>query len=384
MASPHETRALVPFFDLKKQLAAIRPEIDHALATVLEDGTYTNGPAVEAFEHEFAAYGGVKHAVAVTNGTCALQLALECLDVGPGDEVVTVSMSFIATVWGILHLGATPVFVDVDPDRMTMDPAALERAITAKTKAILVVHLYGQMADMDPILATARARGIPVVEDCAQAVGAEFRGRRAGSLGRVGCFSFYPSKNLGAYGEGGAVVTDDDRLAERSRRLRNQGQQERYLHTDVGYNFRMNSFEGAILSVKLRHLEAWTARRNELARTYDRLLEGVGLTAPKPCPDGRHVYHLYVVRHGHREALRAALLEAGIETAVHYPLPIHLQPVMERYGYREGSLPVTEEIARNCVSLPLYPEMPDGDPARVVEALRAVLPALAPDAPRRR
>jgi dTDP-4-amino-4,6-dideoxygalactose transaminase len=365
----------VPFFDLRKQLAAIRPEIDAALASVLEEGTYTNGPAVEAFERDFAAYGGVRHAVAVTNGTCALQLALEGLGVGPGDEVVTVSMSFIATVWGVLHLGATPVFVDVDPERMTMDPAALERAITPKTKAVIVVHLYGQMADMERILAIADARKVPVIEDCAQAVGAEHRGRRAGSLGAIGCFSFYPSKNLGAYGEGGAVVTNDDAHAAKMRRLRNQGQQERYLHVEVGHNFRMNSFEGAILAVKLRHLEGWTERRIELARTYDRLLEGIaGVHAPRPCPDGRHVYHLYVVRHPRRDALREALLEAGVETAVHYPLPIHLQPVMERWGYGPGSLPATEEIARNCVSLPFYPEMPDGDPARVAEALRAVLP----------
>jgi dTDP-4-amino-4,6-dideoxygalactose transaminase len=284
----------------------------------------------------------------------------------------------------VLKAGATPVFADIDPLTFNIDPEQVARKITKKTRAVMPVHLFGQCCDMDPIWDLADKHNLFVIEDAAQSIGADYQGRRCGTLGAVACFSFYPSKNLGAYGEGGAVVTDDDRLAERSRRLRNQGQQERYLHTDVGYNFRMNSFEGAILSVKLRHLEAWTARRNELARTYDRLLEGVGLTAPKPCPDGRHVYHLYVVRHGHREALRAALLEAGIETAVHYPLPIHLQPVMERYGYREGSLPVTEEIARNCVSLPLYPEMPDGDPARVVEALRAVLPALAPDAPRRR
>ena len=375
MASPHETTAArVPFFDLRKQLAAIRPEIDQALAGVLEEGTYTNGPAVEAFEREFAAYCGARHAIAVTNGTCALQVALACLDVGPGDEVVTVSMSFIATVWGVLHLGATPVFVDVDPARMTMDPAALERAITPRTKAIIVVHLYGGMADMDRILAIANARRIPVIEDCAQAVGAELGGRRAGTLGAIGCFSFYPSKNLGAYGEGGAVVTDDDALAARAARLRNQGQQEKYLHVDVGWNYRMNSFEGAILSVKLRHLEAWTARRIELGRAYDRLLQGVGVTAPAPAAERSHVYHLYVVRHPRRDALRAALLEAGVETAVHYPLPIHLQPVMERYGYRPGSLPVTEEVARNCVSLPLYPEMPEGDPARVADALRAVLP----------
>ncbi len=374
MTEPHDAPATrVPFFDLRRQMQAIRPDIDRALAGVLEDGGFTNGPAVAAFEEQFAAYCGVPHCIAVNNGTSALQLALGCFEIGPGDEVITVSMSFIATAWPILYMGATPVFVDVSPDRFTMDPGALARAITPRTRAIIVVHLYGQMAEMDPILALAKEHDIPVIEDCAQAQGAESRGRRAGSLGTLGCFSFYPSKNLGAYGEGGAVTTRDPGLAERCRRVRNHGQNERYLHTEVGHNFRMNSFQGAILSVKLKHLEEWTARRNELAREYDRTLPGVAVIAPTPCPDGRHVYHQYVIRHPRRDALRASLLEAGVETAVHYPLPIHLQPVMERYGYRPGSLPVTESIARDCISLPLYPEMPDGDVECVVEALAASL-----------
>uniref|UniRef100_A0A832I4R4 DegT/DnrJ/EryC1/StrS family aminotransferase n=1 Tax=Eiseniibacteriota bacterium TaxID=2212470 RepID=A0A832I4R4_UNCEI len=370
---PEPTPVSVPFFDLRRQLAEIRPDVDRALADVLEDGAYTNGPAVAAFEERFAAFCGVPHCVAVNNGTSALQLALDAFGAGPGDEVVTVSMSFIATAWPILYAGATPVLVDVSPDRMTMDPAALERAITPRTRAIIVVHLYGQCADMDPILAAAAARGIPVIEDCAQAHGAEYKGRRAGSMGAVGCFSFYPSKNLGAYGEGGAVTTHDAALAERCRRVRNQGQQERYLHTEIGHNFRMNSFEGAILSVKLAHLERWTERRNALARAYDAALAGLPLTTPAPCPDGRHAYHLYVVRHERREALRAALRADGVETAVHYPRPIHLQPVFERYGYRPGSLPVTEAVARTCISLPLYPEMPDAHVERVAAALRAAL-----------
>ena len=365
-----DSPARVPFFDLRRQLQSIRPAIDAALAGVLDDGGYTNGPAVAAFEKQFAAYCQVPHAIAVNNGTSALQLALSCFDVGPGDEIITVSMSFIATAWPIVYAGATPVFVDVSADRMTMDPAALAKAITPRTRAIIVVHLYGQVADMDPILALAKEHGIPLIEDCAQAVGADSRGRRAGSMGTLGCFSFYPSKNLGAYGEGGAVTTHDPVIAERCRRVRNHGQKEKYLHTDVGHNFRMNSFEGAILSVKLGHLEAWTERRNELARAYDKALAGGPVTAPATCPDGRHAYHLYVIRHENRDALCAALLDLGVETAVHYPTPIHLQPVFERYGWKEGSLPVTESIARTCISLPLYPEMPDGDIARVAEALR--------------
>lgn len=361
----------VPFFDLRAQLASLRPAIRAALDGVLDDGGFTNGPAVAAFETQFAAYCKVPHGVAVNNGTSALHLALSCFDVRPGDEVITVSMSFIATAWPILYAGATPVFVEVDPDRFTMDPAALERAITPRTRAIIVVHLYGQMADMDPILGLARAHGIPVIEDCAQAHGAEYKGRRAGSLGTLGCFSFYPSKNLGAYGEGGAVTTHDAALAERCRRVRDHGQKERYLHTDVGYNFRMNSFQGAVLSVKLAHLEAWTARRGELAAGYARALAGAPITLPAPCPDGRHVHHLYVIRHPKRDALREALDGLGVKTAIHYPAPIHLQPVFEGRGTPPGSLPVTEAIARTCVSLPLYPEMPDGHIARVAEAIRA-------------
>ena len=361
----------VPFFDLKQQLESIRPAIRAALDRVLDDGGYTNGPAVEAFERGFAAYCGVPHCVAVNNGTSALQLALDCFDVGPGDEVITVSMSFIASAWPILYARAKPVLVDVDRERFTMDPRALESAITPRTRAIIVVHLYGQMADMDPILALAAARGIPVIEDCAQAHGAEHRGRRAGSLGTLGCFSFYPSKNLGTYGEGGAVTTRDAALAERCRRVRNHGQEDKYRHTAIGYNFRMSSFQGAVLGVKLAHLEEWTARRNTLARAYDQALAGAPVHAPAPCPDGRHAYHLYVARHPRRDALRDALANAGVGTAVHYPTPIHLQPVFEGRGFPAGSLPVTEEIARTCVSLPLYPEMPDAHVERVAEAIRS-------------
>ena len=362
--------ATVPFFDLSRQLATIRPEIDAALAGVLADGGYTNGPAVAAFEEQFAPYCGVEHCIAVNNGTSALHLALRALDVGPGDEVVTVSMSFVATAWPILYTGALPVFVDVDPARMTMDPASLRRAVGARTKAIIVVHLYGQMADMDPILEVARERNIAVVEDCAQSQGAEYRGHRAGSLGTIGCYSFYPSKNLGAYGEAGAVVTRNAGLAAKCRMLRSHGMVERYLHEDIGYNYRMNSFQGAVLQVKLRHLEDWTRKRIALAERYDGLLADVPVTRPALAHDGRAVHHLYVIRHPKRDALRAELEKRGVETTVHYPRAIHQQPVLERYGFEAQPLDHTEAIARECISLPLYPEMPLEQVDVVAKALR--------------
>lgn len=374
MAAPAMT---VPFFDLRRQLDAIRPEIDAALAGVLEDGGYTNGAAVAAFEQQFAPYCGVTDCIAVNNGTSALHLALRALGIGPGDEVVTVSMSFVATAWPILYTGARPVFVDVDPARMTMDPAALARAVGPRTKAIIVVHLYGGMADMDPILAVSREHGIPVVEDCAQSQGAEYHGRRAGSLGAIGCYSFYPSKNLGAYGEAGAVVTSDPALAAKCRSLRNHAMVERYLHEDIGYNYRMNSFQGAVLQVKLRHLEDWTHRRIALAGRYDRMLADVPVRRPALARDGRHVHHLYVIRHPRRDALRDELAKRGVETAVHYPRAIHQQPVLERYGFERQSLEHTEAIARECVSLPLYPEMPAEHVDDVVTALREATAVLA-------
>jgi dTDP-4-amino-4,6-dideoxygalactose transaminase len=367
----------VPFFDLRRQLDAIRPEIDAALAGVLEDGGYTNGAAVAAFEQQFAPYCGVSDCIAVNNGTSALHLALRALGIGPGDEVVTVSMSFVATAWPILYTGARPVFVDVDPARMTMDPAALRRAVGPRTKAIIVVHLYGGMADMDPILAVAREHGVPVVEDCAQSQGAEYHGRRAGSLGTIGCYSFYPSKNLGAYGEAGAVVTNDPALAAKCRSLRNHAMVERYLHEDIGYNYRMNSFQGAVLQVKLRHLEDWTHRRIALAGRHDRMLADVPVRRPALARDGRHVHHLYVIRHPRRDALRDELAKRGVETAIHYPRAIHQQPVLERYGFERGDLAHTEAIARECVSLPLYPEMPAEHVDDVVIALREATAVLA-------
>ncbi|MBN2294121.1 MAG: DegT/DnrJ/EryC1/StrS family aminotransferase [Pirellulales bacterium] len=362
----------VAFFDLRQQLDHIRGEITAALEEVLDSGWFANGPAVARFEEQFAAYCRVPHAVAVNTGTSALHLAMRCLNVGPGDEVVTVALSFVATTWPVLYLGATPVFVDVTPGRYTMDPGQLEKAITPRTKAIVVVHLYGQCADMNPILTIGKAHGIPVVEDCAQAVGAEYKGRRAGSMGAIGCFSFYPSKNLGAYGEGGAVTTNDSEVALRCRRLRDHAQVERYLHSEIGYNYRLNSFQGAILSVKLKYLEDWTERRMRIAAEYNQLLYDGPVVTPASCPDGRHVYHLYVVRSSQRDPLRSALEKRKIRTAVHYPRPIHLQPAFKQFGYHTGDLPVTEEVTQSCVSLPLYPEMSLVYAQRVADVIKTI------------
>jgi dTDP-4-amino-4,6-dideoxygalactose transaminase len=369
--TPEAGKAAVPILDLKAQIAPLRDQILEALGRVMDDTAFADGPAVADFERKFAAYCRVPECVAVNTGTSALHLAMRCLDVGPGDEVITVSMSFIATAWPILYLGARPVFVDIDKDRYTMDPALLEAAVTAKTKAILPVHLYGQCADLDPILEIARARGIPVIEDCAQAHGAEYKGRRAGSMGVVGCFSFYPSKNLGACGEGGALTFHDSELAGRARRLRDHAQSRRYFHEEIGYNYRMDGFQGAVLGVKLKYLDAWIAARQSAAAQYDRLLADSKVITPRPCPDGRHVYYLYVIQDPDRHALQNHLKQQNVATGLHYPIPIHLQKPFRGFGYKEGDFPVTEELASNCLSLPIYPELSTRQIEQVVGAIRS-------------
>ncbi len=367
----------VPFVDLRGQYETISDEVLRELKEVCETSQFIVGPKVQAFEEAFARSVGAVHCVGLNSGTSALHLAMRCLDVRPGDEVITVPMTFIATVWGILYAGATPVFVDVDPATRNMNPDLLERAITPRTKAILPVHLYGQAADMTPILDIARRHRIPVVEDAAQAHGALYRGRPVGVIGRIGCFSFYPGKNLGAYGEGGALVTNDSAIAARGRKLRDHGQAERYHHDEVGYNYRMEGFQGAVLGIKLRHLPNWTLGRRDIANRYRaRLLpfvkEGL-LEIPKEPPWSEGVYHLYVVLVEDRDRVRRELDQAGISTGLHYPVALHLQKALAHLGKKEGDFPVAERIAARCLSLPMFPEMQKEQVDAVVHALLKAL-----------
>jgi dTDP-4-amino-4,6-dideoxygalactose transaminase len=366
---------MIPLVDLKAQYRALKPEIDAAIARVLDNAQFVLGPAVEAFEREFASYTGSTDAVAVNSGTSALHVALLAAGIGSGDEVITVPFTFVATVAAIEYAGATPVFVDVDPDCYTMDPRALERAVTPRTKAIMPVHLFGQPADLDPILDVARRHRLVVIEDAAQAHGAEDRGRRVGSIGDIGCFSFYPGKNLGAYGEGGAAVTNNPQYAETMRLLRSWGEKNRYEHAIKGFNYRMEGIQGAILVVKLRHLEQWTEARRTRAALYESTLAGTAARTPKARPNVRHVYHVYAVRLAQRDAWRARLLEMGIQTGVHYPIPVHLQPAYRNLGYGVGDFPVAEAIARETLSLPMFAEMTDAQIEEVSSVVRAGLPA---------
>jgi len=365
--------ALFPFVDFRSHVAAIRPELDAAVARVLDSGWFILGPEGEAFERELAARLGAREAVAVANGTEALQLALTALGVGPGDEVVTSALSAAFTGLAVLSAGARPVFADVDPATLNVAPEAVARALTPRTKAILPVHLYGHPADLDPILELAGTHGIPLLEDACQAHGALYKGRTVGTLGAAGALSFYPTKNLGALGDGGAVLVDDPGLGARLRVLRNGGQQDRYRHEVPGLNSRLDEIQAAILRVGLVHLPAWTERRRALAALYRSELGGVGLLPEQPY--ARAVYHLFVIRHPRRDALAAALKERGVETLIHYPIPLHLQPAFASLGGKKGDLPVVEKAAGEILSLPLYPEMTD-EQARAVA--RAVREAAAP------
>jgi dTDP-4-amino-4,6-dideoxygalactose transaminase len=368
----------VPMLDLQVSYARIRLELLRAMQEVADGGTYVLGPKVAEFESAFAAYVGARHCVGVNSGTSALHLALIGAGVGPGDEVITVPMTFIATSWAISYVGATPVFVDVDAETYTMDVAEVERRITPRTKAILPVHLYGQMADLEPLLDLSRRYGIPLIEDAAQAHGAEYCGRRAGTFGLAGCFSFYPGKNLGALGEGGAVVTDDDQVAARLRALRDHGQSRRYHHDELGFNYRMDALQGAVLGVKLKHLEIWTEARSFLADGYRYRLQGLPLQLPEVGPGRRHVWHLFVVLHPERDRLRLELDERGVQTGLHYPIPLHLQKAYRQLGYAEGAFPVAERIGRECLTLPLYPGMTVRQHDAVVDALSDILSEEAP------
>jgi len=361
--------AVVPYLDLKAQFAPIRSEVLAALAAVCESTRFAQGPPTQEFEKAFAAYCGARDCVSNNSGTSALHLALRCLDIGPGDEVITTPFTFIATAWAISYVEAKPVFVDIDPDRRTLDPKKLEAAITPRTKAILPVHLFGMPAEMDAINAIAAHHKIPVVEDAAQAHGARFKGQRAGQLGCMAAFSFYPGKNLGAYGEGGALVTNDAAFAAHARSLREHGSTRRYYHDEVGYNYRMDSFQGAVLLIKLKHLDAWTAARQERARRYTNLLAGSKCKTPATFADSECVWHCYVVEVENRDAVRQKLTEAGIETGVHYPVPLHLQNAYAHLGHKAGDFPVSEHIAVRCLSLPIYPELTDAQMDRVAASL---------------
>ncbi len=362
---------MVPFGDLKRHTASVQRELDEAAARVIGSGWYVLGPEVRAFEQEFAAYCGVNHCVTVANGTEALYLALVAMGIGPGDEVITVANAAVYEALTILQAGAHPVFIDVDEQTHTMDPSLIERAITARTRAIVPVHLYGRVADMEAILSVAERHGLPVLEDCAQAHGAAQRGRRAGSFGVAAAFSFYPTKNLGALGDGGAVVTDDATLAERLRQLREYGWERKYFtRLAGGLNSRLDEMQAAFLRAKLPHLERWNARRREIAARYTSELATTSLTLPEPVgEDDVHVYHLYVVRSRQRERVQHALRERKIGTDIHYPLPAHQQPVYSQYA-PVGGLPITEQLSREIFSLPMYPELTDDDVSAVIAAVR--------------
>ena len=362
---------MIPLVDLGAQYQIIKADVRRAIDRVLESSQYVLGPEVAAFEEEFAACCRVEHAIGVNSGTSALHLALLAAGVGPGDEVITVPFTFIATAAAVAYTGATPVFVDVDPVSYNMDPTPLEAAITPRTRAIMPVHLYGQPADMDPIMAVAARHNLTVIEDAAQAHGAEYRGRRAGSIGHIGCFSFYPAKNLGAYGEGGAITTNDAAIAHRLRLLRDWGTESKYHHEVLGYNYRLETLQAAILRVKLRHLEAWTEARRAHASRYDELLAGGLVGVPRARADSRHVYHIYAVRTSQRAELQQALGAAGIQTGIHYPIPVHLQPAFAALGHGPGSFPHAESAAREVLSLPMFAELTDEQILAVAAAVTA-------------
>ena len=361
---------MIPYLDLKAQYQSLKPEFDAAVTSVLESGQYVLGKEVGAFEEEFASYCQSRHAIGVNTGTSALHLALLAAGIQPGDEVITVPNTFVATVAAILYAGAKPVFVDVQPETLNMNPSLIEKAITKRTKVLLPVHLYGQCADMDPILDIAQKHGLKVIEDAAQAHGAEYKGRRAGSMGLLGCFSFYPGKNLGAFGEGGAITTQDPALAKTVKMLRDWGAEKKYHHDLKGFNYRMDAIQGAILRVKLRRLEAWTEARRALAQQYDKELQDSKVHFPGASYSRRHVYHVYAIQTQKRDDLIQFLSQQEIQTNIHYPIPVHLQKAYSDLGYRLGDFPVAESLCQSILSLPLFPELKPDQVSVVTEAVK--------------
>jgi dTDP-4-amino-4,6-dideoxygalactose transaminase len=358
----------IPLVDLKAQYDSIRGEIDSAIARVIRSSDFINGPDVKAFEDEFAAYCGAAHAVGVSSGTDAVHLALRAVGIRAGDEVITTAHTFTATGEGIVMAGARPVFADINPDTFNIDPAKIEERITSRTRALLPVHLYGQPADMDPILEIAKRRELAVVEDAAQAHGAKYRGRPVGTLGDAGCFSFYPGKNLGAYGDAGAVLTNDSGVAERVRLLRNHGRRDKYEHLELGFGNRLDTLQAAVLRAKLPFLERWTRQRQQLADMYTRLL-AKDVRTPFVPDWAEPVWHLYVVRIQNRSAVQARLKRESVQTGIHYPIPLHLQPAYASFGYQHGDLPHTERVCEEILSLPIYPDMTPSTVERVATAL---------------
>lgn len=360
----------IPYLDLPAQLRSIRKELDAALARTLDNCTFCLGPDVAQFEKDFAQFIGAKECVGVNNGTSALHLAMLLLGIGPGDEVITTPFTFVATSWAISYVGAKPVYVDIEDATFNLDPNLVERAITSRTKAILPVHLYGQPCNLERLLAICEKRKLPLVEDAAQAHGAKYRGRIVGTFGAMSCFSFYPGKNLGACGEGGALVTNDPRLAARARALRDHGSTHRYYHDEVGFNYRMEGIQGAVLGVKLRLLEAWTRERRRVAKRYHELLADTPLRLPQEPDYAQSARHLYVVRHPSRDTLKKHLEANRIGCGLHYPVPLHLQKCYAHLGHRDGDFPLAESAARECLSLPIYPEMTEAQIQRVAGTIK--------------
>lgn len=360
---------VIPLVDLKAQYLSIKREIDEAISRVIMSSGFILGAEVSRFEEDFATFCRTRHAVGASSGTAALHLALLGCGVGPGDEVITTPFTFVATAESISMAGARPVFVDIEPESYNIDPTGIKRAITRRTKAIIPVHLCGRPAEMGAILGIAAEHGLKVIEDAAQAHGAEYKEQRVGGIGHVACFSFYPSKNLGAYGDAGAVVTSDDHIAATVRLLHDHGRREKYGHLVEGYSYRLDALQAAILRVKLRHLEAWNEARRKHAESYRELLGNSGLGLPVEARDSRSVYHVFVVRSKNRDGLRQQLSQRGIDTGVHYPLPLHLQPAYRRLGYRRGDFPVCEQAASEVLSLPMYPELTRAQIEEIVLAI---------------
>ena len=365
---------MIPILDLTEQYRSLKPEMDAAVASVMASGHFIQGPQCRLLEKELAAYIGVPHALGLNSGTDALHLALRALDIGPGDEVITIPFTFVATTEAVGIVGATPAFVDIEPDSFNMDPAALDAAITPRTKAVIPVHLYGNPADMDAIMAVARRRGVAVIEDCAQSIGARIGSVMTGAIGDMGCFSFFPTKNLGAYGDAGMLATNSPALAQRVTNLRAHGARVKYYHEELGVNSRLDEIQAAVLRVKFPHLEEWIERRRAIAARYTEAFASVpNVVTPREYPGRRHVYHQYTLRVRNRDAVRDRLQAAGVQTMIYYPVPLHLQEVHKDRGQGAGSFPESERAAAQALSIPIFPELTTAQQDQVIAAVRSAV-----------